>query len=158
MWGWRSAEPVRRCGSALPVDRRRSVRPISVTDGLLGVQVPPNGPLGGQAQGKKEQLGTVPYAAFAPNSPQVRVDRVHTYLHLSGSGGIGTPGREVAQQLQLLDIKTKLDAVVAAGTAEFGNDDVSTLLGGAITTVNTLASGACDGFFEQNSTAAMPSR
>jgi len=50
------------------------------------------------------------------------------------------------QQLQLLDVKAKMDAMVAAGAAEFGNDDVATLLGSAATVVNTLATGVCDGF------------
>jgi hypothetical protein len=55
-----------------------------------------------------------------------------------------------AEQQQLLDFRAKLDAVVAAGATEFGNDDVLTVLIGTVATVNALTTGGCDGFLDHN--------
>jgi hypothetical protein len=51
-----------------------------------------------------------------------------------------------SQQATLLANKATLDAIVAAGPAEFGADDAGTILGNALATISLLTSGPCDGF------------
>jgi hypothetical protein len=51
-----------------------------------------------------------------------------------------------ADQATLLQFRDDLDAIVAAGAASFGADDVGTLLAGAATSVELLTRGPCDGF------------
>jgi hypothetical protein len=51
-----------------------------------------------------------------------------------------------AQQATLVGFTTTLDAIVAAGPAEFGADDIGTIAGNTLAVVNLLTSGPCDGF------------
>lgn len=55
-----------------------------------------------------------------------------------------------AQQQQLLKFRDDLNAAVAAGAANFGDDDIGTLVGGAATAVSILTSGPCDGFISKH--------
>jgi hypothetical protein len=55
-----------------------------------------------------------------------------------------------AQQEQLLKFRDDLNAVVAAGPANFDDADVSVLIGGAATAVNILTTGTCDGFISKH--------
>jgi hypothetical protein len=54
------------------------------------------------------------------------------------------------QQTQLLKFRDDLNAVVAAGAANFDDADIATLIGGAATAVGILTSGTCDGFISQH--------
>ncbi len=51
-----------------------------------------------------------------------------------------------AQQDQLTTFRDQLDAVIAAGPAQFDDTDIPPLLSGAATAVSILTSGPCDGF------------
>jgi hypothetical protein len=51
-----------------------------------------------------------------------------------------------AQQTTLLNNKATLDAIVAAGPAELGADDIATIVGSTLSVINLLTSGPCDGF------------
>ncbi len=51
-----------------------------------------------------------------------------------------------SQQATLLANRATLDAIVAAGPAEFGPDDIGTIVGNTLAVVNLLTSGPCDGF------------
>jgi hypothetical protein len=55
-----------------------------------------------------------------------------------------------AQQTQLLKFRDDLNAVVAAGPANFDDADIATLIGGAATAVGILTSGTCDGFLSHH--------
>ena len=50
------------------------------------------------------------------------------------------------QQDTIAAFRTTLDSIVAAGPAEFGDDDVAAVLTGAAQAVSILATGVCDGF------------
>ncbi len=52
------------------------------------------------------------------------------------------------QQATIAAIEADLDAIVTAGPAEFGADDVNTTLVGAAQLVSLLTTGECDGFLE----------
>jgi Peptidase family M28 len=51
-----------------------------------------------------------------------------------------------SQQTTLVQLKAAVDAIVAAGPAEFGFDDVAAVANNAVTVINLLTSGPCDGF------------
>ena len=51
-----------------------------------------------------------------------------------------------AQQTQLQQFMSDLNAVVARGAGQFSQTDITTVLGGAVNAVNLLTSGTCDGF------------
>jgi hypothetical protein len=51
-----------------------------------------------------------------------------------------------SQQSQLLGFKNLLNQTVADGAANFDSNDIPPLLNGAVTAVNLLTSGTCDGF------------
>jgi hypothetical protein len=62
---------------------------------------------------------------------------------------IADAGRFLGAELEtLLRFRDDLNAVVADGAANFGNDDITTVLLGAIDAVSLLTSGACDGFLK----------
>ncbi len=50
------------------------------------------------------------------------------------------------QRSQLLKWRADLNAIVAAGPAQFDNGDLGTMLAGAVAAVSNLTLGACDGF------------
>lgn len=54
------------------------------------------------------------------------------------------------QQTQLLKFRDDLDAIVAAGAGAFDDSDLAPLITGAVTAVNILTSGACDGFISRH--------
>ncbi|MBK5287195.1 MAG: M28 family peptidase [Acidimicrobiia bacterium] len=54
-----------------------------------------------------------------------------------------------AQQTQLQQFHDDVNAVVAAGPAQFDDSDIGPLLSGAAGAVNLLTSGTCDGFLSQ---------
>ena len=87
---------------------------------------------------------------FAPSTPLATFEDALTLQHFVTTAYADIGRFTAAQQQQLLDLKAKLDAIVAAGPTQFGDDDVSTLLLGAITTVNTFTTGGCDGFLTHN--------
>lgn len=87
---------------------------------------------------------------FVPSTPLATFEDALTVQHFVTTA-IDDIGRfSEPQQQQLLDFRAKLDAVVAAGATEFGNDDVLTLLIGTAAAVNTLTTGGCDGFLDHN--------
>jgi hypothetical protein len=51
-----------------------------------------------------------------------------------------------SQQERLLSNKAMLDAIVAAGPAEFGPDDITTIAINTVGVIDLLTSGPCDGF------------
>ncbi|MDP9332680.1 MAG: M28 family peptidase [Actinomycetota bacterium] len=66
-----------------------------------------------------------------------------------GNRAIADIGRfDPSQQTVLLQFHDALNAIVAAGPANFGDDDVGTLLSAALNFVNIVSSGQCDGFLE----------
>jgi hypothetical protein len=85
---------------------------------------------------------------FSPSTPIANFDDALTvqYFVTNAIDDRG-PFAEPAQS-QLVDFSATLDAIVAAGAAEFGDDDVSTLLSGALTLVTALTTQECDGFME----------
>ena len=87
---------------------------------------------------------------FVPSTPIATFDDALTVQHFVTTAIADIARFSAAQQQQLLDFRTKLDAIVAAGATEFGNDDVVTLLTGTVGFVNTLTSGECDGFLRQH--------
>lgn len=54
------------------------------------------------------------------------------------------------QQQQLLKFRDDLNRVAADGAANFGADDIATLIAGAATAVSILTSGPCDGFLSHH--------
>jgi hypothetical protein len=54
---------------------------------------------------------------------------------------------EGADRARLLQFHDDVNAIVAAGPAEFGPDDVNTMLSGAASAIDILTHGTCDGYF-----------
>jgi hypothetical protein len=52
----------------------------------------------------------------------------------------------LTQQARLLGNKAMLDAIVAAGPAEFGADDITTIVVNTAGVIDLLTTGPCDGF------------
>ncbi len=87
-----------------------------------------------------------PAPTFVPNTPlatfadAVSLNAVVNRAIVDIDRFTGTP------RTQLQQFHDDLNAVVAAGPAQFDANDVSTLLGGAVNAVSLLTSGTCDGF------------
>lgn len=87
---------------------------------------------------------------FAAPTPLVTFDDALS-LQTVTYAAVSDLGRFTAmQQTQLLSFRDSINAIVAAGAANFGDDDVATLIGGAATAVSILSSGACDGFLSHH--------
>lgn len=82
-------------------------------------------------------VGNAPLATFAD-----AVELQSVVTQALGDIGRFTP----AQQAQLAQFMSDLDAVVGRGEGQFGQADITTILGGAVNAVNLLTSGTCDGF------------
>jgi hypothetical protein len=54
-----------------------------------------------------------------------------------------------SDQASLLKFRDDVHAIVRDGAANFGNDDVNTLLGDAASAINILSTGTCDGFLRR---------
>ena len=66
-----------------------------------------------------------------------------------GNRAVADIGRfDPSQQAVLLQFHDALNAIVAAGPANFGADDIGTLLSAALNFVNIVSTGQCDGFLE----------
>ena len=88
--------------------------------------------------------------AFSPTNPLATFNDA---LALQGvtNGAISDITRFTAdQQQQLLTFRDDLNAIVAAGAANFDDTDVATLIGGAATAVGILTTGTCDGFISKH--------
>jgi hypothetical protein len=84
--------------------------------------------------------------SFAPGTPLATYDDA-VALQAVSDRAISDLGRfSPAQQDQLLAFRLTLGEIVAAGPGAFGQDDMSTLLGGAAVAVDIFSSGECDGF------------
>jgi hypothetical protein len=87
---------------------------------------------------------------FSPTNPLATFDDALALQSVT-SGAITDLARfTAAQQTQLLKFRDDLNAVVAAGAANFDATDISTLVGGAATAVGILTSGTCDGFISHH--------
>ena len=87
---------------------------------------------------------------FVSSRPLATFEDARTVQHLVTTAIEDIERFSEPQQQQLLGISASLDAIVAAGATEFGDDDVSTVLAGAAQTINILTTGACDGFLRHH--------
>jgi Peptidase family M28 len=88
--------------------------------------------------------------AFSATNPPATIDDAVS-LQAVVHRALGDLARFTAdQRQQLLKFRDDLDAIVAAGAANFGDDDISTVVGGAATAVGILASGTCEGFISKH--------
>jgi hypothetical protein len=66
-----------------------------------------------------------------------------------GNRAVADIGRfDPSQQAVLLQFHDALNAIVAAGPANFGEDDIGTLLSAALNFVNIVSTGQCDGLLD----------
>jgi hypothetical protein len=93
------------------------------------------------ASGRPTFSGTNPLATYA--DAVVLQGVVHSAL---GDLARFTP----TQQTQLLKFRDDLDAIVAAGAGAFDDADLPPLINGAVSAVNILTSGPCDGFISKH--------
>jgi hypothetical protein len=87
---------------------------------------------------------------FVPSTPIATFEDAVTVQHFVTTAIDDIERFAEPQQQQLLDFKATVDAIVAAGATEFGNDDLMTFLLGTATVVNTLTTGGCDAFLQDN--------
>ena len=84
--------------------------------------------------------------AFSGTNPLATFDDAVSLAAVTNAA-VGDLGRFTAdQQTTLLQFRTDLNAIVAAGAGAFDNTDVGTLVAGAASAVSILTTGVCDGF------------
>ncbi|MGZ4735008.1 MAG: M28 family metallopeptidase [Acidimicrobiia bacterium] len=87
---------------------------------------------------------------FAANTPLATFDDALALQSVTNAA-ISDLGRfTAAQQTQLLAFRDSLNAVVAAGAANFDSNDIASLIAGAAQAVSILTSGTCDGFLSHH--------
>jgi hypothetical protein len=83
--------------------------------------------------------------AYTAN-PAATFGDAETLLALTNAAIVDKARFTASQQATIEQFQASLAAIVAAGPAEFGNDDITTLLTGAASAVSILATGTCEGF------------
>lgn len=84
-------------------------------------------------------------AVFTP-SPLATYEDAVTLQEVTEAAWVDRDRFTLEQRDTIAAFRTTLDAIVAAGAAEFGGDDVTAVLTGAAQAVSILATGVCDGF------------
>jgi hypothetical protein len=84
--------------------------------------------------------------AFVPNTPLATFADAVALQTVAHAAIIDLARFSAADQTALLKFRDDVDAIVTAGAAEFGSDDMTTLLLGAANAVTILTHGTCDGF------------
>jgi hypothetical protein len=91
-----------------------------------------------------------PHPTFSPNNPVATFDDARSLQSVVNAAQPDQPRFTPTQQQQLVKFRDDLNAIVAAGPAAFGADDVNSIVGGAATAVGILTSGPCDGFISKH--------
>jgi Peptidase family M28 len=87
---------------------------------------------------------------FVAAPPLATFDDAVALQGVTNSATTDLPRFTATQQQQLLKFRDDLNAVVAAGAANFDDADVAALIGGAVTAVGILTSGTCDGLISKH--------
>jgi hypothetical protein len=83
---------------------------------------------------------------FVPNTPLATYADAVSLADVINTAVVDIGRFTPTQQQQLQDFRTLLNQVVADGPAQFDGNDVTAILSGAVSAVNLLTSGPCDGF------------
>ena len=83
--------------------------------------------------------------AWTENDPVVYADVV-TFADVVDLAATDLDLFSAQDQQTIVNIRNRVDAIRDAGPGQFDQNDVSTLIGDAVTAVNLLTRGPCDGF------------
>ncbi len=100
--------------------------------------------IGFQVTRRLAQLKHAP--AFVPGTPVASFDDAVALANVTNTGLPDLDHFQEPQRSQLLQWRDDLNAIVAAGRANFDDGDVGTMLSGAANAINILTLGPCDGF------------
>jgi Peptidase family M28 len=94
----------------------------------------------------RDLAGSDAAPTFVPDTPLATYDDAVALRELADRALADLDRFDAGQQAALLAFDAALTDIVATGPAEFGPDDVSTVLSGAASAVGVFTSGDCDGF------------